>query len=85
MYREWEEKTRQLLEKYPEQRERFETLSGIEVKRLYTTRDRKGEEMEKIGLPGEYPYTRGIRPTMYRSRNWTMRQYAGFGSAARRL
>ncbi|MFD1395124.1 methylmalonyl-CoA mutase [Kroppenstedtia eburnea] len=82
VYREWEEKTRQLLEKYPEQRERFETLSGIEVKRLYTTRDRKGEEMEKIGLPGEYPYTRGIRPTMYRSRNWTMRQYAGFGSAA---
>ncbi|EGK14256.1 methylmalonyl-CoA mutase [Desmospora sp. 8437] len=82
VYREWEEKTRQLLEKYPEQRERFETLSGIEVKRLYTTRDRKGEEMEEIGLPGEYPYTRGIRPTMYRSRNWTMRQYAGFGSAA---
>lgn len=82
LYREWEEKTRQLLEKYPEQRERFETLSGIEVKRLYTVRDRKGEEMEKIGFPGEYPYTRGIRPTMYRSRNWTMRQYAGFGSAA---
>ncbi|PTX52209.1 methylmalonyl-CoA mutase [Melghirimyces profundicolus] len=80
LYREWEEKTRQLLEQYPEQRERFETLSGIEVQRLYTPKD--GTGMEEIGFPGGYPYTRGIRPTMYRSRNWTMRQYAGFGSAS---
>ncbi|MDA8352711.1 MAG: methylmalonyl-CoA mutase family protein [Firmicutes bacterium] len=79
MYREWEENTRQLLKKYPEQRERFETLSGIEVDRLYTSQSE--DDVEKIGFPGQYPYTRGIRPTMYRSRNWTMRQYAGFGSA----
>ncbi|WP_185956003.1 acyl-CoA mutase large subunit family protein [Melghirimyces algeriensis] len=79
MYREWTEKTLQLLEKYPEQKDRFETLSGIEVNRLYTSHNE--QDMEKIGFPGEYPYTRGIRPTMYRSRNWTMRQYAGFGSA----
>ncbi|QKG84247.1 methylmalonyl-CoA mutase family protein [Kroppenstedtia pulmonis] len=80
LYREWEEKTRQLLEKYPEQQGKFQTLSGIEVNRLYTRR-LESDEQDKIGLPGEYPYTRGIRPTMYRSRHWTMRQYAGFGSA----
>lgn len=80
LYREWEEKTRQLLEKYPEQQGEFQTLSGIEVNRLYTRR-LESDEQDKIGLPGEYPYTRGIRPTMYRSRHWTMRQYAGFGSA----
>jgi methylmalonyl-CoA mutase, N-terminal domain len=81
LYKEWEEKTRELLKKYPEQRDRFETLSGIPVKRLYTPPTMTLEELEKIGFPGEYPYTRGIRPTMYRSRHWTMRQYAGFGSA----
>ncbi|WP_089968233.1 acyl-CoA mutase large subunit family protein [Lihuaxuella thermophila] len=81
-YQKWEEKTRRLLEKSPERKERFETLSGIEVKRLYN-RGKSVEEMdEQVGLPGEYPYTRGIHPTMYRSRYWTMRQYAGFGSAA---
>ncbi|MFC4078182.1 acyl-CoA mutase large subunit family protein [Salinithrix halophila] len=81
LYREWEEKTRQLLEKYPESKERFETLSGMEVERLYTPEQVTQKYKEKVGLPGEYPYTRGIRPTMYRSRHWTMRQYAGFGSA----
>lgn len=81
LYREWEEKTRQLLEKYPERKEEFTTLSGINVDRLYTRFPDATEYMEKLGLPGEYPYTRGVRPTMYRSRPWTMRQYAGFGSA----
>jgi methylmalonyl-CoA mutase N-terminal domain/subunit len=81
LYREWQEKTRELLQKYPEQKERYETLSGIEVDRVYIP-DAPGErERDAIGLPGEYPFTRGIRPTMYRSRLWTMRQYAGFGSA----
>lgn len=81
LYREWQEKTRELLQKYPEQKERFETLSKIEVDRVYIP-DAPGErERDAIGLPGEYPFTRGIRPTMYRSRLWTMRQYAGFGSA----
>ncbi|OYD09798.1 acyl-CoA mutase large subunit family protein [Paludifilum halophilum] len=82
LYREWEEKTRQLLDQYPEEKDRFETLSGIEVERLYTPVTGSDDTAEKIGLPGEFPYTRGIRPTMYRSRHWTMRQYAGFGSAA---
>ncbi|MDR6224596.1 acyl-CoA mutase large subunit family protein [Desmospora profundinema] len=81
LYREWQEKTRELLQKYPEQKERFETLSGLEVDRVYIP-DKPGKrETESIGLPGEYPFTRGIRPSMYRSRHWTMRQYAGFGSA----
>ncbi|MBH8596713.1 MULTISPECIES: methylmalonyl-CoA mutase family protein [unclassified Thermoactinomyces] len=74
----WEEKTETLLAKSPERKNPFTTLSGIEVKRLYTKEDRAREDEE---LPGEFPYTRGIRPTMYRSRLWTMRQYAGFGTA----
>jgi methylmalonyl-CoA mutase N-terminal domain/subunit len=78
-YKEWKEKTGRLLEKTPERKKRFETLSGIEVKRLYTKQDRPATDEE---LPGEYPYTRGIHPTMYRGKLWTMRQYAGFGSAA---
>ncbi|KFZ39625.1 MULTISPECIES: methylmalonyl-CoA mutase [Thermoactinomyces] len=73
----WEEKTNRLLQKTPERKETFHTSSEIEVKRLYTEAD----VPENPGLPGEYPYTRGIYPSMYRSRLWTMRQYAGFGSA----
>ena len=74
----WEEKTDRLLQKTPERKEQFHTSSDIEVKRLYMKADESGEDP---GLPGEYPYTRGVYPTMYRSRLWTMRQYAGFGSA----
>ena len=59
----------------------FSTMSGIPVKPLYTPDDVEGDFEEKIGYPGEYPYTRGIHPTMYRSRVWTIRQFAGFGSA----
>ncbi len=58
---------------------KFRTDSGIEVKRLYGPED--SDYLEKLGFPGEYPYTRGVYPTMYRGRLWTMRQYAGFGSA----
>ena len=60
----------------------FETSSGVEVARLYTPEDveQSGYE-EKLGYPGEYPFTRGIQPTMYRGRLWTMRQYAGFATA----
>jgi methylmalonyl-CoA mutase N-terminal domain/subunit len=66
----------------PERRERFETSSGIEVRDLYTTADIAGlDEDRDLGRPGEYPYTRGVQPTMYRSRFWTMRQYAGFATA----
>jgi methylmalonyl-CoA mutase N-terminal domain/subunit len=77
----WEEKVEARLAKTPERKERFETSSGMEVERVYLPEDLTEEYMEKVGLPGEYPYTRGVQPTMYRGRFWTMRQYAGFGSA----
>jgi len=66
----------------PERRERFETSSGIEIRDLYTPADTAGlGEDRDLGRPGEYPFTRGVQPTMYRSRLWTMRQYAGFATA----
>ena len=65
-----------------ERKERFTTLSGIPLERVYTSDAVVDSETEaSIGFPGEYPFTRGIYPTMYRGRLWTMRQYAGFGSA----
>jgi len=66
-----------------ERKERFTTLGGIPLKAFYTQGDLTGEDAAtSIGVPGEFPYTRGIYPTMYRGRLWTMRQYAGFGTAA---
>jgi methylmalonyl-CoA mutase N-terminal domain/subunit len=70
-----------VLKKYPERRERFATTSDIEVDRLYTPGDARIDYEQDLGYPGEYPYTRGVQPTMYRGRFWTMRQYAGFGTA----
>ncbi|MDA2918255.1 methylmalonyl-CoA mutase family protein [Desulfobacterota bacterium AH_259_B03_O07] len=65
-----------------ERKKVFTTQSGIPLERLYTPEDLKGIEYDlKIGYPGEYPFTRGVQPTMYRGRLWTMRQYAGFGTA----
>ncbi len=65
-----------------ERRERFATTSGIEIKRLYDPDDAAALDYEAdLGFPGEYPFTRGVQPTMYRGRLWTMRQYAGFGTA----
>ncbi len=58
-----------------------ETLSGIETKQVYTPQDSPDQYNEQLGFPGECPYTRGIQPTMYRGRFWTMRQYAGYASA----
>ena len=67
----------------PERKPVFKTLSGLPVERLYTEESVRGaDSAEHPGFPGEFPYTRGIYPTMYRSRLWTMRQYAGFGTAA---
>ncbi len=79
----WERETvEKVLRKAPERREAFATTSGIPVKRVYTPADvREDRYLEDVGFPGEYPYTRGVQPTMYRSRFWTMRQYAGFGTA----
>jgi methylmalonyl-CoA mutase, N-terminal domain len=70
------------LAKHPERRERFTSTSGVEVERLYTPEDVAGlDYAEDLGYPGEFSFTRGIQPTMYRGRFWTMRQYAGFGTA----
>ncbi len=79
----WEETTLAIaLNRFPERRETFRTDSGIELKRLYTPLDLKGfDYSEELAFPGEYPFTRGIQPTMYRGRFWTMRQYAGFATA----
>jgi methylmalonyl-CoA mutase N-terminal domain/subunit len=66
-----------------ERKPAFKTLSGLPVERLYTEENlREDDRAEDAGFPGEFPYTRGIYPTMYRSRLWTMRQYAGFGTAS---
>ena len=66
----------------PERRDPFETSSGIVIRDLYTPADTAGlDEDRDLGHPGEYPFTRGVQPTMYRSRFWTMRQYAGFATA----
>jgi methylmalonyl-CoA mutase, N-terminal domain len=81
--REWEEETlAPALQKAPERMPEFTTLSGVRVERLYTEEDLEGWQAdEKLGLPGEFPYTRGPHPTMYRGRLWTMRQFSGFGTA----
>ena len=79
----WEKNTLQpTLEKSPERQPEFTTVSGYPIRRLYTPADLADWDPDRdLGLPGEPPYTRGIHPTMYRGRLWTMRQFAGFGSA----
>ncbi len=81
IYKKWEEAVASSLKKTPEREKEFSTVSGIPLKLVYTKEDIKEGVEERLGLPGLYPFTRGIHPTMYRSRLWTMRQYAGFGSA----
>jgi len=80
--RRWEETTlKRTLEKNPERRPEFTTISGVPIRRLYTSADLPGFDPDRdLGLPGQPPYTRGIHSTMYRGRLWTMRQFAGFGS-----
>jgi methylmalonyl-CoA mutase N-terminal domain/subunit len=68
--------------KAKERKARFDTASGIPQEPVYVRADVKEGLPERLGLPGEYPFTRGVQTTMYRGRFWTMRQYAGFGSAA---
>ncbi len=79
----WEEEVvKPAVEKVPERKKEFKTTSGTILKRVYTPLDQKEESyLENLGFPGEFPFTRGVQPTMFRSRFWTMRQYAGFGSA----
>ena len=79
--RDWEaNEVAQFLRKQAERRSDFFTLGDIPVKRTYTAADLADTPVEDIGLPGRYPFTRGPYPTMYRSRTWTMRQIAGFGT-----
>ncbi len=76
------EELAKVLEKHPERREKFTTLSDVEMQRVYSPADVGELDYEKdLGMPGQYPFTRGIQPTMYRGRLWTMRQFAGFGTA----
>jgi len=79
----WEtKKLNPILSKRPERKDKFTSTSGITLKRFYTPVDIRDQDYENsLGLPGEYPYTRGVQPTMYRGRFWTMRQYAGFSTA----
>jgi len=72
----------QVTAKMPLRRKQFITDSGIPIPDLMTLADRKDEQAERIGLPGQFPFTRGTQPTMYRGRLWTMRQFAGFGTPA---
>ena len=70
------------LTKNPERKKAFENTSGIPIQRLYTPVDlQEMQYLPDLGFPGSYPFTRGVQPTMYRGRHWTMRQYAGFASA----
>jgi methylmalonyl-CoA mutase N-terminal domain/subunit len=82
-YEEWEKNQYQkAVEKRPERQKEFSTISFTTVKPLYQPNDSDNENyLNKIGFPGAYPFTRGIQPTMYRGKLWTMRQYAGFGTA----
>ena len=81
--RQWTDAERWYRERYsatPERRDGFTTMSGEPIRALYTPED-VGSFEERIGFPGEYPFTRGVYPSMYRGRLWTMRQFAGFGTA----
>ena len=82
-HKEWENTVNtKVISKRPERKKEFETSSGIKVKRAYTPEDIENIDYDKdLSYPGEYPYTRGVQPTMYRGKFWTMRQYAGFATA----
>ena len=79
---EWSDSTLgPLKQRFGERQERFETESGLEIDTVYTPEDADGfDYAARLGYPGEYPYTRGVQPNMYRGRLWTMRQYAGLAS-----
>ena len=78
----WTESVEQTLNKRPERKPEFVNTSGIPIKRVYTPLDHADDDyLSEISLPGEFPYTRGVQPTMYRGRHWTMRMYAGFATA----
>ena len=78
----WEEQTRQpVLKRFPERKPTFQTSSEIPLPPLLVPAYADPDYLEKLGFPGEYPFTRGVQPTMYRGRFWTMRQYSGYATA----
>jgi methylmalonyl-CoA mutase N-terminal domain/subunit len=78
----WERDTLEpTLKRFPERRQRFVTSSDIELAPIYTPDDVQTDYQRDLGFPGQFPFTRGVQPTMYRGRLWTMRQYAGYASA----
>jgi len=80
--RKWLDKLEEELSSRPERLKRFSTISNKEIQRIYTPGDTKDQDFNRdIGFPGELPYTRGVHPSMYRGRLWTMRMFAGLGSA----
>jgi methylmalonyl-CoA mutase N-terminal domain/subunit len=81
-YKAWSKNVEEKISKNPERKERFYNTSGIPMERLYTPLDlQDADYLSELGFPGSYPFTRGVQPTMYRGRYWTMRQYAGFATA----
>jgi methylmalonyl-CoA mutase, N-terminal domain len=82
VYDRWEREVEKTFEKHHERLERFSTVSDMEIQRIYTPSDvREQDFVRDVGAPGQYPFTRGVQPTMYRGRLWTMRMFAGLGSA----
>jgi len=80
--KEWDKEVQETFRQKPERKERFSTVSDLEIKRIYTPEDVKDLDFAKdIGYPGMFPFTRGCQPTMYRGREWTMRMFSGLGSA----
>ena len=78
----WQKELEDVFSAQPERLERFATVSDKEIQRIYTPMDIKDQDWaQKIGFPGEPPFTRGVQPSMYRGRLWTMRMFAGLGSA----
>ncbi|MFY9403329.1 MAG: methylmalonyl-CoA mutase family protein, partial [Defluviitoga tunisiensis] len=80
---EWKEKTlKKTIQRFPERKQSFLTTYDENIDVVYTPKDIENiNYLEDVGFPGEYPFTRGVQPTMYRGKLWTMRQYAGFGTA----
>jgi methylmalonyl-CoA mutase N-terminal domain/subunit len=82
-YKHWKETVhKKSVDRFPERKPNFFTSSGIELPPVFLPEVPPADYMDKLGFPGEYPFTRGVQPTMYRGRFWTMRQYAGFSTAA---
>jgi len=82
-FKEWEKKElAKSISRFPERKEKFTNHGGDEIPRVALPKNMDEKYLKDLGFPGRYPFTRGVQPTMYRGRLWTMRQYAGFSTAA---